>query len=65
MFSYKFYPNPEKVYTIPDGVDGDIFQVCSGPLFLYCDTVSLRYWGTYSLTKILYYLDTGAPIPKL
>ena len=28
MFSYLFYPNPAKFYTIPDGVDGDIFQVC-------------------------------------
>ena len=31
MFSYKFYPKPWKLYTIPNGVDGDIFQVCPLP----------------------------------
>ena len=33
--SFKFYPNPEKFYTIPDGVDGNTFQVWSH-LILSC-----------------------------
>ena len=27
MFGFKFYLNPANIYTIQDGVDGDILQV--------------------------------------
>ena len=32
MFGFKLYPNPANIYTIQDGVDGDIYQVWEAPM---------------------------------
>ena len=34
MFGFKFYPNSANIYTIQDGVDGDIFQVYPSSFFI-------------------------------